>query len=102
MAKGKLGSTEYAVDCEVISAHKCGVSDEECVALGTRMKSGEIQRVKMLELVSFFLLLLLRTEPLQQCNNIGNAGASSLGEGLKCNSSVRELHLVSCGVDVLH
>ncbi len=47
-------------------------------------------------------LLLLGAEPLQGANKIGDAGASSLGEGLKCNSSVRELSLVSCGVDVLH
>jgi hypothetical protein len=48
------------------------------------------------------VLLLLGAEPLQWNNKIGDAGASSLGEGLKCNSSVRELSLVSCGVYVLH
>ena len=48
------------------------------------------------------VLLLLGTEPLQCNNNIGDAGASSLGEGLKCNSSVKTLDLVSCGVYVLH
>ena len=48
------------------------------------------------------VLLLLGAEPLQNGNNIGDAGASSLGEGLKCNSSVQWLNLVSCGVYVLH
>ncbi len=48
------------------------------------------------------VLLLLGAEPSQGGSNIGDAGASSLGEALKYNSSVRELILVSCGVDVLH
>jgi hypothetical protein len=48
------------------------------------------------------VLLLLGAEPLQDRNKIGDAGASSLGEGLKCNSSVTTLNLVSCGVYVLH
>ncbi len=45
-----------------------------------------------------FLLVLLGAEYLQGDNKIGDAGASSLGEGLKCNSSVQILDLVSCGV----
>ncbi len=102
MAKAKLGSKEFDVDCEQIEANECGVSDEECVALGARMKGVEFQRVKTVYLVSFFVLLLLGAEPVQHQNNIGDAGASSLGEGLKCNSSVQRLNLVSCGVDVLH
>jgi hypothetical protein len=102
MAKAKLGSNEFDVDCEKIDAYNCGVSDEECVKLGARMKGGEFQRVKTVSLVSFFILLLLGAEPLQSGNKIGHAGASSLGEGLKCNSSVTTLNLVSCGVYVLH
>jgi hypothetical protein len=42
----------------------------------------------------------LGAESLQDRNQIGDAGACSIGEGLKCNSSVQELHLVSCGVKV--
>ncbi len=102
MAKVKLGSKEFGVDCEEIRAVGCGVSDAECVALGARMKGGEFQRVKTVVLVSFSLFLhllhLLGAESLQNNNQIGDVGASSLGEGLKCNSSVRELNLVSCGV----
>ena len=100
MAKVKLGSREFDADCEEIEASMCGVSDEECVALGARMKGGEFQRVTAVKLVSFFVLLLLGAEPLQDGNKIGDAGASSLGEGLKCNSSVQTLVLVSCGVYV--
>ena len=46
------------------------------------------------------VLLLLGAEPIQWDSYIGDAGASSLGEGLKCNSSVQWLRLVSCGVYV--
>ncbi len=102
MANVKLGFMEFDVDCEKIWASGCGVSDEECVALGARMKGGEFQRVKTVILVSFFVLLLLGAEPSQAENKIGDAGASFLGEGLKCNSSVQILGLVSCGVYVLH
>ena len=55
MAKVKLGSKEFDVDCEEIVAGSCRVSDEECVALGARMAGGEFQRVKEVHLVSFFL-----------------------------------------------
>jgi hypothetical protein len=47
-------------------------------------------------LFCFFLALNLY----RAANQIGDAGASSLGEGLKCNSSVRKLYLVSCRVYV--
>jgi hypothetical protein len=51
MMKVKLGSKEFNVDCEEIMADKCGVSDEECAALGELMRSGKINRVKKLSLV---------------------------------------------------
>ncbi len=37
MAKVKLGSQEFDVDCEEIRATNSAVSDEECVALGARI-----------------------------------------------------------------
>jgi hypothetical protein len=45
-------------------------------------------------LVHFFSFL--GAESLQYCTLMGDAGAISLGEGLKCNSSVKWLRLVSC------
>jgi hypothetical protein len=45
-------------------------------------------------LVQFDFLFV--AECLQSQNHIGDAGAIFLGEGLKCNSSVEKLHLVSC------
>ncbi len=54
MAKVKLGSKEFDVDCEVIDARGCGVTGADCVALAARMTSGEIRRLKMLILVRLF------------------------------------------------
>ena len=56
MAKVKLGSKEFDVDSEVIDASGCGVSDADCAAFAARMKTGEISRVKTLNLVSCFVL----------------------------------------------
>ncbi len=46
---------------------------------------------------SEFCFRRLCAESLQSSNKIGEAGAICLGEALMCNSSVRELNLVSCG-----
>ena len=51
-------------------------------------------------LVSDGFWIFLGAESLQAGNQIGDAGACSIGEGLKCNASVKELYLVSCGVGV--
>ena len=56
MAKVKLGSKEFDVDSEEIAASGCGVSDADCAAFAARMKTGEISRVKKLDLVSCFVL----------------------------------------------
>ena len=57
MAKVKLGSNEFDVDSEEIDAIGCGVTDADCVALAMRMKSGEMRRLKKLELVRLFSAL---------------------------------------------
>ncbi len=51
----KLGYEAFDVDGEQITARYCGVSDAVCVAFAARMRTGEISRVKTLDLVSFFL-----------------------------------------------
>jgi hypothetical protein len=58
MAKVKLGSREFDADCEEIAVPwHCGtISDAECVALGARMKVGEFQRLRIMQLVSFLFL----------------------------------------------
>ncbi len=85
MAKVKLGSREFDADCEEIAVPwNCGrISDAECVALGAQMRVGEFQRLRIMQLDN---------------TEIADAGAISLGEGLKCNSSVQRLVLVSCGI----
>jgi hypothetical protein len=55
MAKVKLGSKEFDVDCEEINAMRCNVTDADCVALAARMKSGEMHRLKRLWLVRLFV-----------------------------------------------
>ena len=57
MAKVKLGSKEFDVDCEVIDARYCDVTDADCVALATRMTSGEMRRLKKLYLVRLYSAL---------------------------------------------
>jgi hypothetical protein len=54
--------------------------------------------VGLLFLYGFWVFL--GAESFQRENQIGDAGACSIGEGLKWNSSVQTLDLVSCGVRV--
>ena len=57
MAKVKLGRKEFDVDSEEINGFGCGVTAADCVALATRMKSGEMRRLKRLILVRLFSVL---------------------------------------------
>jgi hypothetical protein len=59
MAKVNVGCQEFDVDCEVIVAGGMGVQDADCVALAARMKSGEMRRLKFLNLVRFFSVLFI-------------------------------------------
>ena len=59
MPKESLGRWKTDVDSENINADGCGVTDAECVALGTRMALGEFKRLKILSLVSIFSFLFL-------------------------------------------
>ena len=56
--KVKLGRKEFDVDSERIDASDCGVSHADCVAFAARMRTGEISRLKILNLVSFFVVWL--------------------------------------------
>ncbi len=51
MAKVKLGTKEFDVSSESIFACAIGVSDADCIELAARMKTGEISRLKNLNLV---------------------------------------------------
>ena len=52
-----MGRKEFDVDSEEIDASCCGVTFADCVALAARMKSGEMRRLKKLELVRLFSAL---------------------------------------------
>ena len=54
----KLGRKEFDVDSEEINASGCGVSAADCVAFAARMRTGEISRVKKLDLVSFCFVVV--------------------------------------------
>ncbi len=61
--KVKLGrkdgvAFEFDVDSERIDASDCGVSDADCVAFAARMRTGGISQLKILNLVSFFVVWL--------------------------------------------
>ena len=49
--KVKLGTKEFDVGSEDMTAIGGGVSDADCAELAARMKTGEISRVKTLYLV---------------------------------------------------
>ena len=63
MAKVKLGTKEFDVGSESMWAHSCGVSDADCAELAARMKTGEISRVKTLNLVRFIVFIAVREGP---------------------------------------
>jgi hypothetical protein len=104
MAKVKLGSKEFDVDCEEINASNCRVTDADCVALAARMKSGEMRRLKKLELVRLFSVFFSFVEfppspPLiriisQSYSEIGDDGARAIADAMRTNSSVQSLDLV--------
>ena len=49
-----MGREEFEVDSEEIYAVNCGVTVADCVALAMRIKSGEMRRLKKLDLVRLF------------------------------------------------
>jgi hypothetical protein len=102
MSQIKLGSQSFSIDSEEIDASGCGVTDAECVALGARMASGEFKRLKILKLVTLFVLcicsvhrIVFADSVVQNANKIGDEGAKAIGAALQVNTSVQELHLVS-------
>ena len=60
MPKVKLGRRDFDVDEGEINASRCGVSAADCVAFAARMRTGEISRVKTLNLVRFIVFIAVR------------------------------------------
>ncbi len=88
----------FAFDCETIDVDALNFSDGELLPLLECFGRGEFTRVKAMNLVvplhctPHFLFL---THAMQKNSNIGNGGAKLIGEGLKVNSSLQNLLLVS-------
>ncbi len=68
MPKVKLGCKEFDVDSEEIDARFCGVSDADCLAFAARMKTGELSRVKKLNLVRFIFFIGVREGQHEFCS----------------------------------
>ena len=97
----------FAESSEEIEGSCCGASDAEAVSLGLKMMAGVVGNLKRLKLASvcgfdalvFFFQLGCGwgwlTCGLQAGNRIGEAGVLSLAEGLRVNSSLQMLDLVS-------
>ena len=110
MAEVKLGTKYFSADSEEIDASSSQVTAADCVAFCARLSAGDFKRLRILKLVSVFVLFLfvfvLRvfccceesgrlTCAVQGRNRMGDEGGKALGEALKVNTSVQELHLVS-------
>ena len=122
MAEVKLGRKEFDVNSVEINASGCGASAADLALFADRMKTGEISRLKELNLVMFFrrlcfcciffvcrararvcvclsvcLSVCLRqglTSAVQARNQIGDDGAKSIAAAVEGNSSVQILYLV--------
>ena len=110
MAKVKLGTKYFSADSEEIDASYSQVTVADRVAFCARLSAGDFKRLRVLNLVSVFLLFLLvfvlrvfccceesgrLTCAVQGFNGIGAEGCKALGEALKVNTSVQILILVS-------
>ena len=110
MAEVKLGTKSFSVDSEVIDASNSKVLAADCVAFCARLSAGDFKRLRVLKLVSVFLLFLLvfglrvfccceesgrLTCAVQYNNGIGDSGVSSIASSIKDNTTLTVLTLVS-------
>jgi hypothetical protein len=66
--KVKLGHKKFDVSSEKIDASDYEVSDADCVAFAARMRTGEISRVKTLNLVRFIVFIGVREGQHEFCS----------------------------------
>jgi hypothetical protein len=98
-----LGQCMFHPNCEEIVAGGCRVSDEDVIKLGKRMAGGKFRKLRTLWLVSIGLhsslflarMVLVVMREFQTYNRLGDSGVLGLVEGLKSNSSLQILDLVS-------
>ena len=89
----------FSKEIESIDLSRRNLSEDELLPLLESFRDGKLSRLIMMKLVIVFAfnmtnLLLGVTHVLQRENQIGDRGAEMIGEGLKVNSSIRELSLV--------
>ena len=89
----------FSMKIESIDLSRRNLSEDELLPLLESFGDGKLSRLIMMKLVIVFAfnmtnLLLGVTHVLQNGNEIGDRGAEMMGEGLKVNSSIRELYLV--------
>jgi hypothetical protein len=89
----------FSMDSKDIDFSRRNLSEAELLPLLESFRDGTLSRVKSMKLVIVFAcnmtqMLLGVTHVLQDGNQIGDRGAEMIGEGLKVNSSLQELHLV--------
>jgi hypothetical protein len=93
---------EFRADCQRVDARASGVSDEDVVLLGEMMAEGEFGSLETLWLVNLLVVFLcsfcapslIEWSCLQFDNQISDAGACALGQGLSKNCSLKWLNLV--------
>ena len=89
----------FQMDCEEIDLSRRNVNEVGLLPLLEGFRDGKflrLKRMKLVILIAFMMseILLGVTRVLQGGNQIGDRGAEMIGEGLKVNSSLQELHLV--------
>jgi hypothetical protein len=93
-----VGGEFFAFHSTAIELKDRKLSEDELLPLLESFRDGKFPWMRVLNLVTLDCnitkMLLGVTHVLQDGNQIGDRGAEIIGEGLKVNSSLRDLHLV--------
>jgi len=89
----------FTHECVHIDLSRRSLNDSELLPLFKSFRDGNLMKLKGMKLVTLFAFKMKKLLPnlthvLQAGNQIGDRGAEMIGEGLKVNSSLRELRLV--------
>ena len=89
----------FSMKSENIDLSRRNLSEDELMPLLESFRDGKLSALNSMKLVIVFAfnmtqILLGVTHVLQAENQIGDRGAEMIGEGLKVNSMLQQLHLV--------